>query len=83
MSPAAPSPSVRTGPRACAGSPARPAAPGPALRAAGATFGTRPSASTPVDARPARRRHRDAGPQVTVTGTPSRRRGGANDKEAA
>ncbi|WP_328721423.1 hypothetical protein OHT52_19215 [Streptomyces sp. NBC_00247] len=55
MSPAAPSPSVRTGLRA----------------------------STSVDARPAHRRHRDATPQVNVTGTPSRRRGGANDKEAA
>ncbi|MCX5397334.1 hypothetical protein [Streptomyces sp. NBC_00102] len=40
-------------------------------------------ASTSVDARPAHRRHPDATPQVHVTGTPSRRRGGANDKEAA
>ncbi|MEU1087836.1 hypothetical protein ACFYPN_31330 [Streptomyces sp. NPDC005576] len=40
-------------------------------------------ASTSADARPAQRRHRDATPQVNVTGTPSRRRGRANDKEAA
>ncbi|MFD6531512.1 hypothetical protein [Streptomyces sp. NPDC060184] len=42
-----------------------------------------PAPSFRTGLRAAHRRHRDAGPQVTVTGTPSRRRGGANDKEAA